>query len=128
MRVLVCGGREYNDRNAVFGALNEINKVTPIDCLIHGDCPGAEASGWVSADRLAGRWGHMTKGVTVVTESAKWGEHGRAAGPIRNALMIERYTPDMVIAFPGGTGTADCVRRAIDAGIKVIQIQQKKEV
>ncbi len=126
MRVLVCGGREYDNKNAVFAVLNEIHHVTPIDCLIHGDCPGTKNSGWVSADRLAGRWGGMTPGVTVVAEPAKWTEHGRAAGPIRNQLMIDRYHPDLVLAFPGGDGTADCCKKAETAGIKVIQVQQRE--
>ena len=128
MRVLVTGGRDYTDHNAVFGVLNEIHRVTPIDCLIHGDCPGTKDSGWVSADRLAGRWGHMTAGVTVVAEPANWGKHGRAAGPIRNGQMISRYCPDMVVGFPGGAGTEDCCRQATEAGIKVIRIKQREEV
>jgi hypothetical protein len=32
---------------------------------------------------------------------------GRAAGPIRNQAMIDDGKPDLVIAFPGGHGSAD---------------------
>jgi len=54
---------------------------------------------------------------------AKWSKHGRAAGPIRNQEMIDECKPDLVVAFPGGRGTADMVRRAKAAGIRVIEVQ-----
>ncbi len=53
---------------------------------------------------------------------ADWHEHGRAAGPIRNARMIAEGRPDLVIAFPGGRGTADMVSRARKAGIEVREV------
>jgi hypothetical protein len=36
--------------------------------------------------------------------------------------MIDQGRPDLVVAFPGGRGTADMVRRARAAGISVIEI------
>ena len=53
---------------------------------------------------------------------ADWAKHGRKAGPIRNQRMIDEGRPDLVVAFPGGTGTADMVERARVAGIRVIEI------
>ena len=47
---------------------------------------------------------------------ADWTKHGKAAGPIRNQKMLDEC-PDLVVAFPGGKGTADMVRRAMKAGI-----------
>jgi len=49
---------------------------------------------------------------------ADWETHGRAAGPIRNEKMLT-WKPDLVVAFPGGVGTADLVRRAEAAGVPV---------
>lgn len=54
------------------------------------------------------------------TEKAYWNLHGKAAGPIRNQLMLDKYDPDLVIAFPGETGTANMVKLSINAGIEVI--------
>ena len=45
----------------------------------------------------------------------------RGAGPVRNARMLVEK-PDLVIAFPGGPGTADMVRRARAAGVEVVEI------
>jgi Lhr-like helicase len=36
--------------------------------------------------------------------------------------MIDEGKPDLVIAFPGGRGTADMVGRARKAGIRVVEI------
>lgn len=118
--MLVCGGRDYDNRNLLFSVLNEIHLRTPIDCLIHGGARGA--------DNLAGQWAKTHRHVTVVVVPAQWGEHGRAAGPIRNGVMVNNYKPDMVIACKGGNGTADCVRQAMKAGIKVVRVETKEEI
>ena len=36
--------------------------------------------------------------------------------------MLDEGKPDLVIAFPGGKGTADMARRAREAGIEVIEV------
>ena len=41
---------------------------------------------------------------------------------IRNRRMLEEGRPDLVIAFPGGKGTANMVRIALQAGIQVREI------
>jgi hypothetical protein len=81
--------------------------------VIHGACP-------TGADRWADEWA-TTSWCPAVTFEADWKAHGRAAGPIRNQQMIDDGRPDLVVAFPGGRGTADMVRRARRAGI-VVQV------
>jgi len=44
---------------------------------------------------------------------------GRRAGAIRNQEMIDEGKADGVVAFPGGKGTEDLVRRAEAAGLTV---------
>jgi hypothetical protein len=51
-------------------------------------------------------------------------KHGRAARPIRNQRMLDEGKPDLVVAFPGGRGTTDMIRRAERAGVPVRQVQQ----
>jgi hypothetical protein len=53
---------------------------------------------------------------------ADWDGLGRKAGPIRNQRMLDEGKPDLVIAFPGGRGTADMVRRAREAGVEVVEL------
>ena len=110
MKLLVCGGRDFTDRAAVFAALDRADAKRPVMLLIHGAARGA--------DTLAGEWA-AARGVTVAECPADWQTHGKAAGSIRNQQMLGLYAPDGVVAFPGGSGTADMVRRARGAGIPV---------
>jgi hypothetical protein len=51
---------------------------------------------------------------------AEWGRYGRAAGPLRNGLLLRRalevaapsQATVLVVAFPGASGTASLVRQA----------------
>ena len=113
MRVLVCGGRDYRKVDVLFAALDRFHADTPITLVIHGAASGA--------DRLAAHWAKSRR-VRAIYYRADWQEHGRSAGPIRNQRMVDQARPQYVIAFPGGVGTADMVRRARTADIPVVEI------
>lgn len=70
------------------------------------------------ADYWAHQWA-LARGKPTIRVHAEWQAKGRAAGPIRNQLMLDEHTPDALVAFPGGRGTADMVRRATAAGLKM---------
>lgn len=106
MRVLVTGGREYQNQALVWKTLDGLG-VTEI---LHGGARGA--------DHLAGEWA-KARGVDATQYLPDWRSFGPAAGPMRNERMIQEGRPDLVVAFPGGDGTADCLRRAHAAGIAV---------
>lgn len=116
MRVLVTGGRNYRDTAAIDRELSSLHRKARHDCMrvIQGGADGA--------DRLAREWCHRNF-VTYLNFPADWKTHGKAAGPLRNARMIAEGKPDIVIAFPGGRGTADCVRKARAAGIPVVEVR-----
>lgn len=114
IRVLVCGGRNYADWRRVSDVMRSIHDATPIDIIIHG-CAGG-------ADTLAGLWA-LSANVRMRGFHADWETHGRAAGPIRNQKMLTVGTPHLVVAFPGGRGTADMVQKARRANIEVREIQ-----
>lgn len=103
-RVLVCGGRNFADTGRLFNKLDDVLfRLGSIETIIHGNAPGA--------DRLAKSWA-LDRGVACKPYPADWERNGKAAGPIRNQQMIDEGKPDLCIAFPGGVGTADMVRRA----------------
>lgn len=110
-RVLVCGGRDYADQATVDQVLGGIDPAPTL--IIHGGTTGADA--------LAADWAKR-RGLEVVACPADWRVHGRAAGPIRNQAMLDDLHPNIVVAFPGGRGTADMVRRAKVAGVPVLEI------
>lgn len=113
MRVLVCGGRDYADQATLFGALDMLAERGPINSIIQGGASGA--------DKLARMWA-ITRNEHIDEYPADWRTHGKAAGPIRNQRMLDEGKPDLVMAFPGGRGTADMVRRAKAANLHVIEV------
>lgn len=117
MRVIVCGGRKYADQLHVDEVLDAIHLATPITVLIEGGAGGVRNGVAFGADRLARSWGHHNC-PHVMTVMAEWHKYGLAAGPRRNARMLA-MKPDLVVAFAGGRGTADMVRQARGAGVRV---------
>jgi hypothetical protein len=115
-RWLICGGRDFSNREMFEAAMGDLSRMKGCPCVvIHGGAQGA--------DSLAGEWARRMAIVERVFE-ADWAKHGNAAGPIRNAQMLA-CDPHLVIAFPGGKGTADMVRRARAAGIDVAEIKPR---
>ena len=109
MRVIVCGGRNFYDRDALDVALSAFNRKHPLTLVITGGARGA--------DTLAETWAHQ-HGIHTCRIPALWDTHGKAAGGIRNSVMLT-VDPEAVIAFPGGSGTADMVQRAMDEGLPI---------
>jgi hypothetical protein len=127
MRILVCGGRAFKNRELIYKTLYSLadefklwadpdayGNTLPLGLhIISGGAAGADS---IAVDFAMINW-------TGFTEfKADWEQHGKAAGPMRNQQMLERGSPDLVIAFRGGRGTADMIARARKAGIEVREI------
>lgn len=110
-RILVCGGREYSDKKNVFEVLSKV--VNKEDIIVHGGASGA--------DTLTGEYG-KEHGIKTEVHYAKWAEYGKMAGPIRNTEMLNSGI-NIVVAFKGGKGTANMVRKAKKENVKVIEIE-----
>ena len=113
MRILVCGGRDYSDKETMSKVLADYF-YGPEDVLICGMARGADL---ISHEYVSKTDAHIEE------YPALWDEHGRAAGPIRNQQMLDDGKPDLVIAFPGGRGTAHMKNIAKKAGVKVIDAE-----
>ena len=127
--VLVCGGTKFRDEAWLNRELDEVHRQRKITRLVHGAAPGA--------DTLAAKWGFANH-IFVQSYPAKWNDidapgavprfradgelYNAAAGPIRNREMLQKENPDLVVAFPGGVGTADMVMKARKKGIKVMEV------
>jgi predicted Rossmann-fold nucleotide-binding protein len=129
---LVCGGRNYG----------EIPDGCPADQIHHhADKAGREVfllretlghlfderkvstvitGGARGADSHAFRFARQQGRHTLVFK-ADW-SLGKRAGPLRNQKMIDEGRPDLVVAFPGGAGTADMIAKARAAGVEVVEI------
>lgn len=110
-RVLVCGGRDFDDADKVRLAL-DVAKPTVV---IEGGAKGA--------DRFAAEWAKENLAPENHLQfKADWSSLAKAAGPLRNRRMIEEGKPDLVIAFEGGRGTLNMIRQARANAIPVICI------
>lgn len=116
LRVIVCGGRDFFDYKFIAETLARFHRERPIRHLFHGNAAGA--------DSLASEWayGQTDPRISVHPCPADWQRNGRAAGPIRNKNMLGQR-PDVVIAFPGGKGTANMTKIARAAGVEVIEVK-----
>lgn len=114
-RVLVCGGRDYADRDTLYAALDRLHAEHHFVVVIAGGARGA--------DTLAAEWARK-RGVACEVYMAEWDRLGRKAGPIRNQRMLDEGRPDLVVAFPGRTGTAGMMALAHKAAVPVISLSK----
>lgn len=118
MNILVCGGRDYDNQNFIFAKLDEFSRKNDVRILIHGAATGA--------DSIAHAWA-LNNGVQTAVCRPNWERFGRKAGIMRNLAMLD-LDPDVVMAFPGGDGTAHMIYAATKAGKEVIDFDKEIKI
>jgi hypothetical protein len=133
MRVLVCGGRDFGHFNTtgpipfkqtvgykqyefLKGYLD--TRLNPNQEPLPPTGTFIIAGGARGADRAAIDWA-VVNWVPFQEYPANWEKYGKRAGYLRNVQMLEEGKPDLVIAFPGGKGTAMMINLAKGAGVPV---------
>lgn len=115
MRILISGSRGWNDPNPIGKVLDAFQR----DALKNGDEVVVIHGGARGADSIAHSEA-VKRGIRVIVEKADWDRNGKAAGPIRNQLMLDKHDPHVLYAFRShgrSTGTDDMVRRAQKKGV-----------
>lgn len=120
-RVLVTGGRKYDDREFIYGKLDELHNQVGIALVIHGAATGADslARGWavsrgVQHDPHPADWKNVSVEGALVKYN-KFGAYNAAAGHQRNDRMLRLACPTHAMVFLGGAGTEDMYRRIVRA-------------
>lgn len=130
MRIVVCGGRNYGSppwpvatqeqlaladrqREHVYRVLDSMD----VDEVCHGRARGADlaASDWASSRRIP-----------CQEFPAHWrpgGVYDPRAGLRRNWQMLDEFKPDLIVAFPGGKGTAHMMTIAKRSGVEVLPVK-----
>src|SRR5262249_11454324 len=85
--------------------------------------PDAAGSAEKSDQQLRAIYDHLVAIENAIFH-ADWGQFGSGAGPIRNSKMLAEGKPEMVLAFPGGRGTANIVEQARSAGVSVCEVSR----
>lgn len=127
-RIGVTGGRDYNDQVVVATAI--ASNALAGDIIVHGAARGADTLAHTAAPLFDCRpephraqWEAPCRDACAPNHRRE--RNGRtccpAAGNYRNQEMVDSGL-DLLLAFPGGDGTADMVKRARRAGVEVIEI------
>lgn len=140
--ILVCGGRKYNDREALFlaldGIVSDFYLPTPhgedlprgFDLrIVNGGASGADklATEWAKSrcwtfKEYPAQWDDIEVKGAVIRTRPGGKKYNVLAGHWRNRKMLNEEKIDLVLAAPGGTGTANMCRIAEEAGIEVRKI------
>jgi len=110
MKAIVCGGRSYSDSKYLEEVMDLCKGWWNLTCIITGGAKGA--------DTLAHRWA-LKRGLATEVFHADWDTYGKPAGMIRNREMLTIGQPNVVIAFPGTTGTENMITIARKAMVPV---------
>ena len=126
--VLVCGGRNFQDYQSV---QEELGMLAP-SRIIHGGANGADSLGgrYARENRIDCRkfpaiW-RPADGRDPVTGRALQKGYNPRAGFQRNERMLHEGRPDLVMAFPGGNGTAHMVRTARQEIYDVQEVPERR--
>lgn len=116
MRILVCGGREYDDYNKMFELFHRIISPLEPSTIVEGDADGADKM----AGKIAKQFGIPVEEYPVTKEM--WDKYGKWEAPkVRNQDMLDTGI-DVVFAFPGGPGTLDMKKRADSENVLVLDV------
>lgn len=118
-RIMVTCSRTWQRWSLARMALTRLRALYPDAVLVHGDCPKGDR-------QLAGIWRSL--GGRDEPWPADWDRYDVAAGPIRNAEMVQTR-PDMVVAFVRNhsRGASGAVRLARSAGIPVLPFDHDED-
>lgn len=114
-RVVVAGSRSITD---TFTVEQYIRSNYPSDSaphhwnceIVHGGARGVDSA----ASEFATDYG-----LEQTVFEPEWDEHGKSAGPMRNAKMAD-YGDMLVAVWDGASsGTRDMIEKALDAGMDV---------
>jgi hypothetical protein len=117
--IIVCGSRDsmyHKDpfyREQIFHSLDVCRDLYHFDLVVTG--------GQTGVDTVAKEWADCHS-IENKSFYADWQQYGKAAGPIRNKKMLDEMTPEIVIAFPGGLGTASMKALARSIKCPVVEL------
>lgn len=126
MILLICGSREWKDKDAILRELRQFGANPETDTIIQGEARGADLLGKAAALELGFTLDHNLFGY-----KARWDRYAKAAGVFRNEDMRQallKYQGEgrgeaLVLAFTPNLetskGTRDMVTRSKQAGLRV---------
>lgn len=134
MVVLVTGGRKYANYWRIWRTLDALHKTHNFTKLVHGKGGWTDmsADAWAKARDVPvqdypAKWNDISRPDAVIREHANGKPYNVIAGFARNQQMLDEEEVKLVVAFPGGHGTADMVAKARKAGVEVIEVTEEND-
>jgi len=119
LKLIVAGSRDWPWRQYIFDALDHYTKNYPKEYIEIVD------GGALGADRCGRDWA-IERGIKYKTMNADWDGLGMRAGLERNTQMAEYANAAIVFWNGKSTGSADMIRKASMAGMRVVVINLLK--
>lgn len=108
LRLAISGGRDFHDLAFVWSNL-DLYLDAPVVEIGFGCAAGVDDLGW--------QWAKDKK-IPWCRYVADWDTYDTSAGTLRNGVMLEDFQPDLLLVFPGGSGTRNCAKQAKEMGIE----------
>lgn len=125
MKIIVTGGRTYFNRKLLRKILDDYKPTM----IIEGGALGADllAHHYADDNKIENKtykadWEDLSHPDARIKIRADGKKYDAQAGHRRNRKMLEENQDAIVIAFPGGHGTADCVKTANELGMVVVRV------
>ena len=110
MKVIIAGCRDVHSISVIESAINRSGYRSRITEVVSGGASGV--------DLLGEEWAE-SNGVMIAVFPAKWGVHGKAAGPIRNREMAN-YADALIAVWDGcSRGTKSMIEEATRKSLRV---------
>lgn len=105
----VVGSRNCNDKKRVFDEIEKwiAENGRPVHTIVSGGAAGV--------DSLAAAYA-KEHNLELVVYAANWREHGKSAGPLRNAQIVARCSHVLALPSSESKGTLDTIQKAQRAG------------
>jgi len=109
MRLLICGDRNWANKDLIREYIYEYHHSYSIECIIEGEAKGA--------DQIAGQVA-IELGLPLIKFPAKWHQFGRSAGPRRNIQMLVEGKPTNILAFHDNINQSKGTYHMLNIGVK----------
>ena len=112
MRIIVAGGRDFNDYELLCRKLDFFLSSTENPVIVCGEARGADSLG----KRYA-----LERGIPVISFPADWDRYGKSAGFRRNKEMAANA--DALVAFWDGKsrGTANMIELMVGRPVRIVK-------
>jgi hypothetical protein len=119
VRLIIAGSRKLNDAKVVIPAIAEA--VGNLEAMTEQKVAEVVSGCARGIDTLGEKWAHQA-GLPVKQFPANWGQHGRAAGPIRNRQMAANADALLAVWDGKSKGTANMILEAELRGLHIMQV------